>query len=93
MNFALFGVNDGLSGLPDARQITKNELMSNTIGFDAQLERDGFLDGWRMNAYYQHGNNEQNFDTDNGIRVDRIPLAFDAVSGPNGQPACRARRS
>ena len=64
--------------------------MSNTIGFDAQLDREGFLDGWRMNAYYQHGNNEQNFDTDNGIRVDRIPLAFDAVSGPNGQPACYA---
>ena len=56
--------------------------MSNTIGFDAQLDRDGFLDGWRMNAYYQHGNNEQNFDTDNGIRVDRIPLALDAVAGP-----------
>ena len=90
VNFALFGVNDGLSGLPDTRQITKNDLMSNTIGFDAQLEREGFLDGWRMNAYYQHGNNEQNFDTDNGIRVDRIPLAFDAVLGPNGQPACRA---
>ena len=50
VNFALFGVNDGLSGLPDVRQITKNDLMSNTIGFDAQLEREGFLDGWRMNA-------------------------------------------
>jgi outer membrane receptor protein involved in Fe transport len=89
VNFALFGVNDGNSGLPDVRQITKNDLMSNTIGFDAQLDRDGWLDGWRINAYYQHGNNEQNFDTDNGIRVDRIPLAFDAVMGPNG-PACYA---
>jgi iron complex outermembrane receptor protein len=90
VNFALFGVNDGLSGLPDVRQITKNELMSNTIGFDAELSREGWLDGWRVNAYYQRGNNEQNFDTDNGIRVDRIPLAFDAVMGPNGQPACYA---
>jgi len=89
VNFAEFGVNDGSSGLPDVRQITKNDLMSNTIGFDAQLDRDGWLDGWRMNAYYQHGNNKQNFDTDNGIRVDRIPLAFDAVMGPNG-PACYA---
>jgi hypothetical protein len=89
VNFALFGVNDGLSGLPDVRQITKNDLMSNTIGFDAQLDREGWLDGWRVDAYYQHGNNEQNFDTDNGIRVDRIPLAFDAVMGPNG-PACYA---
>jgi outer membrane receptor protein involved in Fe transport len=88
--FALFGINDGKSTLPDTRQITKNDLLSTTVGIDAELSRDGFLDGWRMNTYLQHGENEQNFDTDNGIRVDRIPLAFDAVMGPNGQPACFA---
>jgi outer membrane receptor protein involved in Fe transport len=91
VNFALFGVNNGAGPLEDVRQITKNDLFSGTVGFEAQLERDGFLDGWRMNAYYQHGNNEQNFDTDNGIRVDRIPLAFDAVRHPTtGQPVCYA---
>jgi outer membrane receptor protein involved in Fe transport len=91
VDFALFGVNDGNSGLPDVRQITRNELFSGTVGFEAQLDRDGFLDGWRMNGYYQRGNNEQFFDTDNGIRVDRIPLAFDAVINPaTGQPACYA---
>jgi iron complex outermembrane receptor protein len=89
VNFALFGRNDGFSGLPDVRQITKNDLKSNTVGFNVELDRDGFLDGWRIDAYYQHGNNEQNFDTDNGIRVDRIPLAFDAVRHPvTGQPIC-----
>ena len=82
VGFALFGVNDGVSGLPDVRQITKNDMFSGTVGFESQLDRDGFLDGWRMNAYYQYGNNEQAFDTDNGIRVDRIPLAFDAVVDP-----------
>ena len=89
VGFALFGINDGAHGLPDARQVTKNDLFSNTIGFEAQLDRDGFLDGWRLNGYYQHGANEQAFDTDNGIRVDRIPLALDAVRNPaNGQIVC-----
>jgi iron complex outermembrane receptor protein len=83
IGYALFGINDGKSGLPDVRQITKNELFSGTVGFEAQLDREGFLDGWRINAYYQRGRNEQAFDTDNGIRVDRIPLALDAVVDPN----------
>jgi iron complex outermembrane receptor protein len=89
VGYALFGINDGRSGLPDVRQITKNDLFSGTVGFDWQLDRDGFLDGWRMNGYYQRGSNEQAFDTDNGIRVDRIPLALDAVRNPaNGQIVC-----
>ena len=88
VGFGLFGINDGNSTLPDVRQITKNDLVSTTVGLEARLDRDGFLDGWRIDTYYQHGDNEQAFDTDNGIRVDRIPLAFDAVLGPNGQPAC-----
>ena len=88
VGFALFGVNDGQHGLPDVRQITKNDLFSTTVGFESNLDRDGFLDGWRMNAYYQHGSNQQSFDTDNGIRVDRIPLAFDAVRNPAGQIVC-----
>lgn len=89
VGFALFGINNGQTTLEDVRQITKNELFSGTVGFKAELDRDGFLDGWRMNAYYQYGSNEQAFDTDNGIRVDRIPLAFDAVRHPTtGQPVC-----
>ena len=91
VGFQLFGINDGNHGLPDVRQITKNDLFSGTVGFDMELDRDGFLDGWRMNAYYQRGSNEQAFDTDNGIRVDRIPLALDAVVNPaNGQIVCHA---
>jgi outer membrane receptor protein involved in Fe transport len=34
--FALFGINDGNSTLPDTRQITKNDLLSTTVGFDAE---------------------------------------------------------
>ena len=36
----------------------------------------------------QYGWNDQAFDTDNGIRVDRIPLAFDAVRDPQGNIVC-----
>ncbi|HEY8519471.1 MAG TPA: TonB-dependent receptor [Gammaproteobacteria bacterium] len=89
VGFALFGVNDGRGPLPDARQITKNELFSGTVGFEVDLDTDGFFDGWRLNAYYQYGKNDQSFDTDNGIRVDRIPLALDAVVDPaDGRIKC-----
>ena len=82
VGFALFGINGPDTPLGDARQITQNKLYSNTIGFEVELDRDGFLDGWNIDAYYQYGKNHQYFDTDNGIRVDRIPLALDAVRHP-----------
>jgi iron complex outermembrane recepter protein len=91
VGFAEFSVNGPQTPLGDTRQITKNELFSGTVGFEVDLSRDGFLDGWHINAYYQYGKNEQSFDTDNGIRVDRIPLSLDAVLNPaTGQPACYA---
>jgi iron complex outermembrane recepter protein len=89
VGFALFGINGPDTPLGDARQITENKLYSNTIGFEVELDREGFLDGWNIDAYYQYGKNHQYFDTDNGIRVDRIPLALDAVRHPTtGQIVC-----
>jgi iron complex outermembrane receptor protein len=89
VGFAEFSINGPDTPLGDARQITKNELFSGTVGFKGDLNRDGFFDGWHYDAYYQYGKNEQSFDTDNGLRVDRIPLALDAVVNPaNGQIAC-----
>jgi outer membrane receptor protein involved in Fe transport len=82
VQFALFGVNNGENGLEDVRQITINELVSATVGFEYEIDTGGFLDGWVARGYYQHGENDQSFDTDNGIRVDRTPLAFDAVRHP-----------
>ncbi len=88
VGFAEFGVDRPDTPLGDARQLTKNRMVSTTVGFKGDLQRNGFLDGWHLNGYYQHGRNDQAFDTDNGIRVDRIPLAFDAVRDPNGNIVC-----
>jgi outer membrane receptor protein involved in Fe transport len=83
VQFAMFGVNNGENGLEDVRQITINEMVSATVGFEYEFDTaGGILDGWIARGYYQHGENDQSFDTDNGIRVDRIPLAFDAVRHP-----------
>jgi outer membrane receptor protein involved in Fe transport len=87
--YQLFGINNGESTLEDVRQITKNELISGTVGFEYEFQNAGFLNGWVAQGYYQHGENDQSFDTDNGIRVDRIPLAFDAVRDPvSGNIVC-----
>jgi outer membrane receptor protein involved in Fe transport len=88
VGFAFFGLNTPASPLGDSRQITDNDLSSMTIGFDKELERDGFLDGWQLDGYYQHGKNVQDYKTENGIRVDRLFFAMDAVMGPQGTPVC-----
>jgi outer membrane receptor protein involved in Fe transport len=86
--FAFFGLNTPDSPLGDSRQITDNDLASTTIGFEMDLTRDGFLDGWKLEGYYQHGKNVQDYKTENGIRVDRLFFAMDAVIGPQGTPVC-----
>jgi outer membrane receptor protein involved in Fe transport len=80
--YQLFGINNGESTLQDVRQLTINELKSGTVGFEYEFANAGLLDGWIARGYFTHGENDQYFDTDNGIRVDRIPLAFDAVRDP-----------
>jgi outer membrane receptor protein involved in Fe transport len=88
VGFGFFGVNGPQTPIGDARQITDNELSSTTVGFRMNLERDGFLDGWELDGYYQHGKNVQDYITENGIRVDRLFFALDAVAGPGGAPVC-----
>ena len=88
VGFAFFGLNTPDSPLGDSRQITDNDLSSMTIGFEKELSRDGFLDGWQLDGYYQLGKNVQDYKTENGIRVDRLFFAMDAVVGPQGTPVC-----
>ena len=71
----------------DTRQITDNKMNSLTAGFDANLT--GKLEGWKLNGYAQFGRNRQDFNTVNGIRVDRLFLAMDAVRDPAGNIVCR----
>lgn len=59
-----------------------------TAGFEAKFDRDGgFLDGWRVDGYYQYGHSKKVWDQF-GLRVDRIFAAIDAVEDGNGNIVC-----
>jgi outer membrane receptor protein involved in Fe transport len=80
VGFALYAGQPLPNG--DTIRITKNEFASATVGFNLDIETQGFFDGWQASAYYQRGENDLSFDVENGIRADRIPLALDAVRHP-----------
>jgi outer membrane receptor protein involved in Fe transport len=88
VGFGFFGVDDPSNPMGDSRQITENTLDSGTLGFKSQI-KGGFLEGWRLDGYYQYGKTKQDFITQNGVRVDRLPMAMDAVTDANGQVRCR----
>jgi iron complex outermembrane recepter protein len=85
VGFGMFGLDQKGTPLGDSRQITENEMKSATVGFKHSFGESS----WRLDGYYQYGENVQDFITQNGIRTDRLPLALDVVTGPNGQPVCR----
>ena len=59
-----------------------------TVGFQAEIDSNGgFLDGWRIDGYYQYGHSRKEWDQF-GLRVDRIHAAADAVSDGNGNIVC-----
>jgi iron complex outermembrane recepter protein len=87
--FGVFLPNNADNPIGDTRQITANAMRSLTIGFDAKIS-GGWFEGWNANGYLQRGNNRQDFNTINGIRVDRLWLSLDAVRDPNGNVVCRA---
>lgn len=69
---------------------TNNNLFSLTEGFTRKFRDGGFLGGWQLDGYAQYGQNFQLLNQHNGTRVDRLPLAMDAVTDPaTGQPVCR----
>lgn len=86
--FGMFGLDQPGTPLGDSRQITDNHMDSATLGFKTVFG-DGFLSGWKLDGYYQYGENRQDFITENGIRVDRLPMAIDAVRDANGNIVCR----
>ncbi len=90
INYGFFGLNVPDTPLGESRQNTVNEMYSFTTGFDAELSTGGFLDGWSVNGYGQFGKNVQDFVTENGVRVDRMQFAMDAVRDPaTGNIICR----
>ncbi len=85
VGYGLAAVNTPDTVLGESRQDTDNKMYSVTTGFEHE-----FSFGWNLNGYYQYGKNVQDFVTDNGVRVDRLQFAFDAVRDPaSGQIVCR----
>jgi len=89
MSFTRIGSDADLAR--GAAQKTTSEARTLTLGFDHELSRDGFLDGWRLQGYVQAGRTEQRGDHIRGMRIDRIAAAVDAVFDPvTGEIVCYA---
>ena len=90
--FAGFGIfTPNVSGNPfeGADLVAKNRYGQLVGGFSHDMP-DGFLaGGWVLDTYVQYAQNRQETVAPTGMRVDRLFLAMDAVTGPNGQPVCR----
>jgi outer membrane receptor protein involved in Fe transport len=52
-----------------------------TVGFDADINKDGFLSGWQVHGFYQYGRSQRVWDQ-YALRIDRIFAAVDAVRDP-----------
>ena len=59
-----------------------------TAGFTLELDNDGFLGGWNIDGFYQYGHSERVW-KQQGLRVDRIFAAIDAVDDGSGNVVCR----
>lgn len=57
-------------------------------GFNLDLDTGGFMDGWGIDGFYQYGRSRRVWKQD-GVRVDRIFAAVDAVENGNGDIVCR----
>ncbi len=89
VGFGIFTPNLPGNPFDGGELIAKNRYGQVTGGFTHDLP-DGFLaGGWQLDGYLQYAQNRQETVVPGGMRVDRLFLAMDAVTGPNGQPACR----
>ncbi|HEX9806352.1 MAG TPA: TonB-dependent receptor [Alteraurantiacibacter sp.] len=57
-------------------------------GLTWDIDSGGFMDGWKMDAYYQYGHSKREW-RQHGLRVDRIFAAADAVDDGTGNIVCR----
>ncbi len=64
------------------------ETVSFTTGFNADIDSDGFFNGWNLDGYVQYGETDALASQRGGIRLDRIYLAVDAVQDGNGNIVC-----
>jgi outer membrane receptor protein involved in Fe transport len=59
-----------------------------TVGFNATLANDGFLQDWKVDGFYQYGHSRRVWDQ-YALRLDRVYAALDAVRDANGNIVCR----
>ncbi|MES2605472.1 MAG: TonB-dependent receptor, partial [Pseudomonadota bacterium] len=69
------------------------EMKSITSGFSLDIDSDGFFNGWVVDGYLQKGFNTSDSAQDDGIRIDRIYLAADAVTDASGKIVCNVTRT
>ncbi len=61
-----------------------------TTGFKTTLDTNGFLNQWQIDGYLQYGRNRLDAAQEQGLRLDRVYLAVDAVKDPaTGAIRCR----
>jgi iron complex outermembrane receptor protein len=67
-----------------------NSVMNSFAGgLTWDIDRTGLLNGWQVDLYYQYGTNNRKA-YQNGLRVDRLFAALDAVTDPaTGNTVCR----
>ncbi len=92
-------VDAGVESFPFSRYASKRDLsvgrvntVNTTLSLTAGLS--GAIGGWRLNTYYQYGQNRQNLELRDTVRTDRVYQAMDAVRDPvTGNIVCRSTLS
>ena len=84
VGFGMFALDRPDTPLGESRHFTQNFTDQATLGFKTQLSGT-----WKLDAFYQYGENKQDFVIKGGIRVDRLPMALDAVRDASGNVVCR----
>lgn len=89
-NMAMIGDNQADNPLGQYTIMQDEASKSGTAGFKLKLADAGFFTDWDVNGYIQYGRVDQHQHFYNGPDLAYLPLAMDAVTGPDGQPACYA---
>jgi outer membrane receptor protein involved in Fe transport len=90
-SFQRFGSLQDVAAGGGAKQETENTSTALTLGFEKDISADGMLNGWQVRGYVQSGEADHIGRHKNGIRIDRIPAAIDAVVDPGtGEIVCYA---
>lgn len=90
INMAMIGDNRADNPLGQYLLMQDDRSKSATVGFNLALRDAGFFSDWNVKGYYQYGRVDQHQHFYNGPDLAYLPLAMDAVVGPDGQPACYA---